>query len=192
MLIPSLAELAAILIILLTYQLYNLHGYLLKWYQNKITKHSLHNCIIINYHLHYSIILTLTPTMNSSQDGTRRVGNFSTSFTGIPHQTLLDYYCTCITRKLGMPLETLQQTTCQNTTTTQIFRSASISPNPTIVNTSTRIIQHPGHLPLWWNNYNICHKITAIQPTTDTHPLKKKFTTFSWRCPQLAYWNIHH
>ena len=42
------------------------------------------------------------------------------------------------------------------------------------------------------DNYNICHKITAIQPTTDTHPLKKKFTTFSWRCPQLAYWNSHH
>ena len=30
--------------------------------------HILHfYCIIINYHLHYSIILTLTPTMNSSQ-----------------------------------------------------------------------------------------------------------------------------
>ena len=28
---------------------------------------SLHYCNIINYHLHYSIILTLTPTMNSSR-----------------------------------------------------------------------------------------------------------------------------
>ena len=45
-----------------------------------------------------------------------------------------------------MPLETLQQTACQNTTTTQIFRSAPISPNPTIINSSARIIQHPGHL----------------------------------------------
>ena len=27
----------------------------------------MHYCLIINYHLHYSIILTLTPTMNSSQ-----------------------------------------------------------------------------------------------------------------------------
>ena len=35
-------------------------------------------------------------------------------------------------------------------------------------------------------------KITAIQPTTDTHQLQKKFTTFSWRCPQLVYWNSHH
>ena len=32
-------------------------------------------------------------------------------------------------------------------------------------------------------------KITAIQLTTETHPLQKKFTTFSGRCPQLAYWN---
>ena len=40
----------------------------------------------------------------------------------------------------------------------------SISPNPTIVNTSARIIQLPGHLQLWWDNYIIYHKITAIQP----------------------------
>ena len=32
----------------------------------QITKSS-HYCIIINYHLHYSIILNLTPTMNSSR-----------------------------------------------------------------------------------------------------------------------------
>ena len=44
-----------------------------------------------------------------------------------------------------MPLDALQQTACQNTTTTQIFRPAPISPNPTIVNTSARIIQQPGH-----------------------------------------------
>ena len=37
-----------------------------------------------------------------------------------------------------------------------------------------------------------CHKIAAIKPTTDTHPLQKKLTTLSWRCPQLAYWNSHH
>ena len=34
--------------------------------------------------------------------------------------------------------------------------------------------------------------LTAIQPTTDTHPLQKELTAFSWRCPQLAYWNSHH
>ena len=48
-----------------------------------------------------------------------------------------------------MPLETLQQTACQSTTTTQIFRPAPISPNPTIVTTSTGIIQHQGHQKLW-------------------------------------------
>ena len=47
-----------------------------------------------------------------------------------------------------MTLETLQQTACQNTTTTQIFRSAPISPTSTIINTPARIIQHPGHLQL--------------------------------------------
>ena len=64
-LILSSAEPATILITLLIYQLYNLR-IPPKQYQNEITKSSLY-CIIINYHLHYSIILTLTPTMNSSQ-----------------------------------------------------------------------------------------------------------------------------
>ena len=26
----------------------------------------------------------------------------------------------------------------------------------------------------------------------DTHLLQKKLTTFSWRCPELAYWNSYH
>ena len=39
---------------------------------------------------------------------------------------------------------------------------------------------------------NICHKIAAIKPTTDTYTSQKKFTTFSWRHPQLADWNSHH
>ena len=34
---------------------------------------SLHYCIIINYHLHYSIIFTLTPTTNSSQTDLREL-----------------------------------------------------------------------------------------------------------------------
>ena len=37
-------------------------------------------------------------------DGTWRIGHFSTSPTGIPNQTLLDYYHTCIAQKFGMPL----------------------------------------------------------------------------------------
>ena len=64
-LIISLAEPATILITLLIYKLYNLWT-LHKKYHNAIT-HSTFSCIIINYHLHYSIVLTLTPTMNSSQ-----------------------------------------------------------------------------------------------------------------------------
>ena len=78
-----------------------------------------------------------------------RIGHFPTSPTGIPHQTLLDYYSKYITGKLRTPLETLQQTTYQNTTIPQISGSTSISPNTAIINTSTRIVQHPGHLQLW-------------------------------------------
>ena len=45
-----------------------------------------------------------------------RISPFPTSPTGIPNQTLLDHYSTCITRGFGAPLETLHQTTYQNTT----------------------------------------------------------------------------
>ena len=62
---PSSAEPATILITLLIYQPYNL-WILHKYYHNAIT-HSSSYYIIINYHLHYSLVLTLTPTMNSSQ-----------------------------------------------------------------------------------------------------------------------------
>ena len=69
-----------------------------------------------------------------------------------------------------MPLENLQQTVGQDTTTTLIFRSTPINPNTTTVNTSTGTIQHPGHIPFWRNDYNIRNKTTTIHPTTDTHP----------------------
>ena len=54
-----------------------------------------------------------------------------------------------IAGKFGMPLETLQQTTYQNTTISQIPGSTSIHPNTAVIHTSTRIVQHPGHLQLW-------------------------------------------
>ena len=63
--ILSSTEPATILITLLIYPPYNLQ-ILHKQYHNATTHSSLY-CIIINYHLHYSIAFTLTPTMNSSQ-----------------------------------------------------------------------------------------------------------------------------
>ena len=81
-----------------------------------------------------------------------------------------------------MPLETLQQATYQNTTIPQISGATSISPNTAIIHTSARIVQHPWYLQLWWVNHHICYKIAVIKPTTNTHPLQMKLTTFSWRC----------
>ena len=43
-----------------------------------------------------------------------------------------------------------------------------------------------------WIHNNICHKIAEFKPTTDMYMSQKKFTTFSWRRPQLANWNSHH
>ena len=70
-------------------------------------------------------------------DRTQRISNFSTSFTSIPYQALLDHHCTHITRKLGLPLKTFQQATYQNTTIPQVIRPTSISTNTTIHYTTT-------------------------------------------------------
>ena len=86
--------------------------------------------------------------MNSSQTDLGELVISPTSPTGIPHQTLLDHYSTHIAGKFGAPLKTLQQTTYQNTTNSQISGSTSIHPNTAIIHTSTRIVQHPGHLQL--------------------------------------------
>ena len=130
--------------------------------------------------------------MNSSEMDLGESVIFSTSPTGIPNQTLLDHYHTCITRKFGMPLETLHQATCQNTTISQVSGPTSICSNAVVIHTSTRIIQHTGHLQVWWVHHNFCHTITEFQPTTDVYTMQKKFTAFSWRCPQLAHGNCHH
>ena len=60
-------------------------------------------------------ITHIHPYHELSSDRTQQISNFSTSFTGIPNQAFLDHHCTCITRKFGMPLETFQQATHQNT-----------------------------------------------------------------------------
>ena len=152
----------------------------------------MHYCIIINYHLHYSIILTLTPTMNSSQTDLGESVIFQPVLQAYPtrHSWIITAHIS-----LGNLECHWKPFNRQLTKTQQFLRSLDqhpSAPNTTIINTSTRIVQHPGHLQLWSDNNNICHKIAAIQPTTDTHPLQKRFTTFSWRCPQLAHWNSHY
>ena len=103
-----------------------------------------HQCLSstlqLSTHIHpyYELIL----------DGARRISNLSTSFTSIPHQILLDHHCTCITWKFGMPLETLQQATHQNTTIPQILGPTSISTNTTTHYTPARIVQYSGHIQI--------------------------------------------
>ena len=81
-----------------------LTGYLLS-----DTKKTLHYCTIINHHTSTLQHNTYAHTYHKFiKDRTRRISYFSTSPTGISHRTLLDHYCTYLTRKLGMPLENLQ------------------------------------------------------------------------------------
>ena len=137
-------------------------------------------------------ITYIHPFLKLISDGTQRIGNFSTSFTSIPHQALLDHHCTCITWKFGMPLETFQQTTYQNTTIPQILGPTSISTNTTTHYTPTRIIQHTGHIQIQRDYYQLCHHLTELQPTTDQHMTQKKLIAFPRDCPQLAHRNCHH
>ena len=130
--------------------------------------------------------------MNSSQTDLGELVIFQPILQAYPTRHSWIYYCTHITGKFGMPLETLQQTTYWNTTISQISGSTSISPNTIDIHTSTRIVQHPGHLQLLWIHNNICYTIAEFKPTTNMYTSQEKLTTFSWRCPQLAHWNSHH
>ena len=72
-------------------------------------------------------------------DGAWRIGNFSTSFSSIPHQAFLDHHCPCITRKFGAPLEAFQQATHQNATISQILGTIPISTYTATYYTPVRI-----------------------------------------------------
>ena len=142
---PNSAELAAILTIQPIYPQYNLLMHL-----SNITLHF--TLSIPLYHQCLSSTLQLSthihPYYELISDEAGRISNLSTSFTSIPHQALVDGHCTCITWKFGMPLETLQQATHQNTTIPQVLGPTSISTNTTTHYTPARIIQHTGHIQI--------------------------------------------
>ena len=105
MLILSSAELTAILTILQIYPLYSLR------IPHNHYKKNLHYCTTIDQHTSTLQHNTYAHTYHKFiKDGTRRISYFSTSPTGIPHLTLLDYNSTYLTRKLGVPLENLPET----------------------------------------------------------------------------------
>ena len=58
-----------------------------------------------------------------------------------------------------MPLETLHQTTYQNTTISQVPGPTPISTNTADIHTSAGIIQHTGHLQVQQVHYSFCHTI---------------------------------
>ena len=117
---------------------------------SNITMH-FHNSHPLYHHLISSTFQPITyihPFHKFISDRTWRIHNFSTSFTSIPHQALLDHHCTRITWKVGMPLENFQQATHQNTTIPQILEPIPISTNTTTHYTPARIIQHTGHIQI--------------------------------------------
>ena len=132
---------------------------------------------ILLYHQCLSSTLQLSthihPYHKLISDRARRISNLSASFISIPHQALLDHHCTCVTWKFGMPLETLQQATHQNTTFPQILGPTSISTNTTIHYTPARIIQYSGHIQIQQDHYHLCHQSTELKPTANQHTMQK-------------------
>ena len=134
--------------------------------------------------------------MNSSQMDLGELVIFQPVLQAYP-QTLLDYYSTHIAGKFGMPLETLQQTTYQNTTISQISGSTSICPNTAIINTSTRIVQHPGHLQLCESTITSAMKLLqSNQPQTHIHCRRRSLLPFpgdtlSWLTGPATTKDIH-
>ena len=141
----NLAELATILTTQPIFPQYNLLMHL-----SNITLHFTlpiplyHQCLSSTFQLSTHI----HPYYKLISGRAGRISNLSTSFTSIPHQALLDHHCTCITWKFGMPLETLQQATHQNTTIPQVLGPTSINTNTTTHYTPARIIQYSGHIQI--------------------------------------------
>ena len=187
---PSSAEPATILTTQLICPQYNLQIHPKLYYY--VFSHSSSHCIISDYHLHYSLVLTLTPTRNSSQTELGELVNFPTSFTSIPNQAFLDHHCTHITRKLGVPLETFHQATYQNATISQILGQHPSVPTHLLAT-----------LQLELSNIQDIYKsreatITSAIELLNSNQLqtrarcRRSLLPFPWRCPQLAYRNCHH
>ena len=114
-----------------------------------ITFHTLHTTVSsITYHLHTALVLTFILTTNSSQMDPGEWVIFSTSFTSISHQALMDHHSTHITWQIWNDTGTFQWATNQHTTIPQVFGPTSFSTNTTTHYTLIRIIQHTGHIPI--------------------------------------------
>ena len=121
---PSSAKPAAILTIPLIYPQYNslihLSNIAMHFHNSHPTVSSLNIIYIPAYYSHSPLPHELI------SDGTRRVSNFSTSFTSIPNQALLDHHCTHITRKFGAHWKLFSR---QLTRTQQFLRSLDQHPS---------------------------------------------------------------
>ena len=152
----------------------------------------MHYCIIIKYHLHYSIILTLTPTMNSSQMELGESVIFQPVLQAYPirhswiiiaHISLgnLECHWKLFTRQLARTQQFLRSLDQHPSAPTQLLSTLQLELS------NMQDIYNSGETTI-----TSAIKLLQSNPTTDTRLLQKKFTTFSWRCPQLAYWNSHH
>ena len=138
------------------------------------------------------IVLTLTPTMNSSQ----MVPGESVIF-----QPVLQAYPTrhswIITTHISLGnLEHHWKLFNQQLTKTQQFlRSLDQHPSTPTQLLSTLHLELSNIQDIYnsgESTVTYCNKIVTFQPTTDSYTPQKKFTTFSWRCPQLPDWNSYH
>ena len=73
--------------------------------------------------------------------------------------------------KLGMPLETLQQTSCQNTTTTQILSHHPSAPTQLLSTLKIELSNIQNTYNSGGNNCNMCIILLQSNQPTDTHPL---------------------
>ena len=155
--------------------------------------HSLHpNVSSINYHLHYSLVLTLTPTTNSSQTELRQSVIFQPVLQAYPtrHSWIITAHVSLRNLEHHWKLFTRQLTRTQ-----QFLRSLNQHPSaPTQLLTT---------LQLQLSNMQDIYKssettITSAIQLLNSNQLqtqvrcRRELTPLSWRCSQLAYRNCHH
>ena len=151
----------------------------------------MHYCIIINYHLHYSIILTLTPTMNSSQTELGESVIFQPVLQAYPtrHSWIITAHIL-----LGNLEHHWKLFNRQLAKTQQFLRSLDQHPSAPTQQLSTLQLELSNIQHIYNSGETTITSVIKLLQSNqpDTHPSQKMFTTFSWRCPQLAYWNSHH
>ena len=187
MLILSSAELAAILTILQICPLYSL-----RIPHNHYKKPCTTALLLINTHLHYSTILMLTPTTNSSRMELGESVIFQPVLQAYPTQHSWIITAHVLLGNLECHWRTFNR---QFDRTQQLLQSLDQHPSAPTQLLSTLQLELSNIKDIYNSGKTTITSAIKLlqsnQPQTHIH-VQKELTTLPQRCSQLAYWDSHY